>query len=119
MIFSALALMALAPEEAKFVCQTDLPRKARKAKLRAGDVLDSDYPDIHRQFGDETINACVEVGGDGRVRSCTAHGGSDDRVNQHTCNLIKRRFRYEPARDRKKRPIISFVVQKITWKLPE
>jgi periplasmic protein TonB len=119
MIFSALALMALAPEEAKFVCQTDLPRKATKAKRRAGDIQASDYLNIHHQYGNETVNACVEVGVDGRVRSCTAHGGSDVRVDQHSCKVLTQRFRYEPAKDRKKRPINSFIIQKITWKLLE
>jgi protein TonB len=119
MILSALAILALAPEEAKFVCNTTLPRGATKAKLRVGSGLDSSYPNIHHQFGDETVNACLEVGVDGRVLSCTAHGGSDDRINQHTCNVLKRRFRYAPATDRKKRPINSFLTQKITWKLPE
>jgi hypothetical protein len=119
MILSALAFLALAPEDAKFVCQTELPRKATKAKLRVGEVSGSDYPYIHHQFGNETVYACLEVGVEGRVKSCTAYGGSDDRVNQHSCKVLTRRFRYEPAKDRKKRPINSFVVQKIVWKLPE
>jgi periplasmic protein TonB len=119
MILSALALLALAPEDAKFVCQTDLPRKATKAKRLAGEVWNSDYPDIHHQFGNETVYACVEVSVEGRVKSCTARGGSNDQVNQHSCKVLTRRFRYEPAKDRKRRPINSFIVQKIVWKLPE
>jgi hypothetical protein len=118
-MLSALALLALAAEEPKFVCPTELPRRATRAKLRSNEILAADYPYIHHQNLDETVIACVEVGIDGRVKSCTAHGAKDPRVNAQTCYVFARRFRYDPAKDLKKRPINSFVIQKITWKIPE
>jgi periplasmic protein TonB len=119
MSLAALAFIALALEEPKFACRTELPRNAAKAKLRTGNIPSPMYPDIHHQYGDETVQACVEVGVDGRVKSCTASGGSNHDVNTQTCKLIMRWFRFYPATDRKKRPINSFVIQKFIWKLPE
>jgi periplasmic protein TonB len=118
MILGTLAILALAPEASKFNCPTELPPKAKKAKLLKGGN-GSGYPEIAHQSGDETVRACVEVAVDGRVSSCFANGGSNERINQQSCNVIMHRFRYEPAKDRKRNPIRSFVIQKIIWKLPE
>jgi hypothetical protein len=122
MILSALALLALVPEEKKFTCRTELPGGATKAVYAKGAPLSGSYyptGDERTAFNyDETVEACVEIDVNGRVNSCSAQG-SDDFISTYTCKIISRRFQYEPARNRKKRPISSFLTQKVIWKRPE
>ena len=58
------------------------------------------------------------VGTDGRVTGCstvTSSGSSE--LDNETCRLIERRFRYKPAEDPNGNKIPETKVQGVTWKL--
>jgi protein TonB len=56
------------------------------------------------------------VGIDGRVTRCrvTRTSGNAE-LDTTTCQLIERRFRYMPARDRDGNPVVSDVGWRQTW----
>jgi len=61
----------------------------------------SDYPRGAGDAGAEgTVLAHYDVGVDGRVSNCrVVRSSGNAELDQTTCRLIERRFRYEPARD--------------------
>jgi protein TonB len=92
---------------------------AVRAERVSGALLDRDYPVAARQAGIEgTVFVRFEVDPEGRVRTCdvTRSSGSAD-LDSTTCRLIKRRFRYRPARDRSGKPIAESVTNTYDWRL--
>ena len=56
------------------------------------------------------------VGVDGRVSGCHANRSSGlPAVDAEICRLIEKRFRYEPARDARGRPVQSGIVMNHSW----
>jgi protein TonB len=82
-----------------------------------GRLRDSDYP---REVGDAgiggTVSVIYRVGVDGRVSDCrvTRSSGSAT-LDGITCRLIEQRFRYEPSRDIRGRPVPSHIVENHSW----
>jgi protein TonB len=82
-----------------------------------GRLRDSDYP---REVGDAgiggTVSVIYQVGVDGRVSDCRVTGSSgSDILDQVTCRLIEQRFRFEPSRDLRGRPVPSHIVENHSW----
>ena len=57
---------------------------------------------------------------DGRVSDCsiTASSGSTA-LDTETCNILRRRARFTPAKDQAGNPITDSFSQRIRWELPE
>jgi protein TonB len=53
---------------------------------------------------------------DGRVTNCEVVETSDNSaLDENTCRLIMRRYRFEPARDENGRPVRSWVEENHSW----
>lgn len=82
-----------------------------------GDLNFADLPPELRAEGFEgTVGVRYEVEVDGRVGACsvTASSGRES-LDEATCRLIRKRFRFEPARDGAGRPSPSTIVETHTW----
>jgi protein TonB len=83
----------------------------------AGEIRRSDYPRAAREA---RIGGRVEfrftVGPDGRVRDCavTRSSGSSE-LDETTCRLVTRRFRYRPATDARDHPVAEEVEGEHIW----
>ncbi|HEX8532748.1 MAG TPA: TonB family protein [Allosphingosinicella sp.] len=66
-----------------------------------GRIYDSDYPSRSQGTGNrEIVYLRFVVDRDGRVRNCAATRSSGNReLDETTCRLIEKRFRYRPARN--------------------
>lgn len=82
-----------------------------------GRIRNSDYP---RSAGDAGIGGTVSVlfvvAPSGRVTDCEITRSSGDAaLDDTTCDLIIKRFRFDPARDRRGRPVESMVEENHSW----
>lgn len=84
-----------------------------RARWLRGDIWGSDYP---RATG--TVFLRFVVAPNGRVSECsvTRSSGNPD-LDATTCRLIKRRFRYRPARDARGNAIAEVVRGEHVWEL--
>ena len=90
---------------------------AVRARHLRGRIDDSDYPrSAYRQRIGGTVTVRIGVGADGRVSRCTlAQSSGHAELDQATCRLIERRFRYEPARDAAGRPVADELGWRQIW----
>ena len=59
------------------------------------------------------------IGPDGRVASCQVVASSGSAaLDSATCNLLRRRARFTPARDSNGNPAAAQIIQQIEWRLP-
>jgi len=90
---------------------------AEHARYIRGRIRDSDYPEGAarvRAGGVVTVEFVVET--DGRVTQCHVVESSGRRdLDETTCVLIERRYRFEPARDRQGRPVPEINGWEQTW----
>jgi len=81
----------------------------------AGALRDSDYPRAAGGTGG-VVAIAFRVRGDGRVDHCRVIASSGVAVlDQLTCRLVERRFRYRPARDAAGRPVPTELRTSFTW----
>ena len=82
---------------------------ATKPRRIRGDISDRDFRKLPESIKvDGTVTALVTVGTDGRAKACTIERSSGSpQLDARTCELIKQRFVYEPARDAAGRPVES------------
>ena len=88
-------------------------------RLIKGDITGRDYPRAAAEAGATgTVGLRFVVGIDGRVTDCrvTKSSGNAD-LDETTCRLIKKRFRYEPSRDARGRPYADVVTGEQVWEL--
>ena len=91
---------------------------ATRARLIRGSIDGSDYPrSAVRARLSGTVGLRFVVGPTGRVESCavTRSSGSPE-LDETTCRLILRRFRYRPARDVRGRPVADVIVGAHDWR---
>jgi protein TonB len=83
----------------------------------AGRIDNSDYPRAASRIGaGGTVVVHYDVGTDGRVRNCRVFRSSgNDELDDTTCRLIERRFRYEPATDARGEPVVEVAAWKQRW----
>ncbi len=93
----------------------------RRAERVAGNLLDSDYPRSALRMGIEgTVKVRYTVTADGRATRCTILETSGfAELDQTTCRLIERRFRYRPALDASGGPVPQDELKTYDWWLPE
>ncbi len=86
-----------------------------------GRITDADYPRGALNAGASgTVGLRFVVGVNGRVSSCTITRSSGNRdLDETTCKLIQKRFRYVPSRDEAGRPYADTVTGEHRWDLYE
>lgn len=90
---------------------------AARAQRISGRLDNSDYPRSALRAGREgTVSVRYTVEADGRVSDCrvTRSSGHPD-LDETTCRLIERRFRYRPARDSAGRAVPDVLGWKQSW----
>jgi protein TonB len=95
------------------------PARAR-SDLRAF-FSDTDYPpSAVRNEEQGTVRVTLSVGTDGRVTNCTVTASSgSSALDQATCNIMRRRARFTPARDSSGNPTADTITAPpIRWVLP-
>jgi protein TonB len=88
-------------------------------RLIEGDITGRDYPRAAARAGAQgTVGLRFTVGVNGRVTDCqvTRSSGNAD-LDETTCRLIKKRFRYAPSRDASGRPYADVVTGEQEWVL--
>lgn len=90
------------------------PVRARHLK---GRLKSSDYPRAAGDAGAQgTVLAYFDVGVNGRVSGCRVVSSSRNaELDEVTCRLIERRFRYAPARDAEGRAVRDVMGWKEVW----
>ena len=80
----------------------------------------SDYPRGARRAGIEgSVAVRFTVRTDGSVSDCEIiRSTANEELDETTCRLIERRFRYQPARDAAGRPVPEVVTRTFDWMLP-
>lgn len=93
----------------------------RRAERISGALLDSDYPHQALRMGIEgSVKVRFTITEDGRVTRCTILETSGSALlDQTTCRLAERRFRYRPALDASGRPVSQDEVRTYDWWLPD
>lgn len=94
-------------------------RGGTELRLLRGDITDRDYPRAAAEAGAQgTVFARWVVGVDGRVSSCTITRSSGNRdLDETTCRLVRKRFRYAPSRDANGKPYADVVTGEQIWEL--
>jgi len=88
-------------------------------RLLKGDITGRDYPKAAAEAGAQgTVGMRFTVGVNGRVTDCrvTRSSGNAD-LDAVTCQLILKRFRYEPSRDASGKPYADVVTGEQAWEL--
>lgn len=88
-------------------------------RLISRGIRPSDYPKAAFRAGAQgTVGLRFTVGVNGRVTDCsvTRSSGNAD-LDAGTCPVIRKRLRYEPARDAAGRPIATTVIGEQDWRL--
>ncbi|SMF61373.1 energy transducer TonB [Allosphingosinicella indica] len=90
------------------------PRLIRE--LRAGD-----YPRAAADAGiGGTVGVLYTITADGRAVECeVTRSSGDGQLDADTCALVERRYRYDPSRDWRGRPVVSRIEHSITWEVRE
>ena len=89
--------------------------------MRSGSLSNDDYPSSAlRAEAQGTTTVRYTIGTDGRVTGCSVTGSSgNSALDQTTCSLIQRRFRFRPAVDTSGNPVTESRTQRVVWRLPE
>jgi periplasmic protein TonB len=100
------------------------PHKVQSATSARGDLRTlfsaDDYPASAQAAGAEgTAQAQITIGTDGRVVGCNIiRSSGNSALDQATCNIIRRRAKYVPARDSNGQPTTdTLTTPPITWRL--
>ena len=82
-----------------------------------GRIKDSDYPSAAGEAGfSGTVSVRYTVETDGRVSECeVTRSSGNTELDETTCRLIEKRFRYTPSRDAQGRAVPSTVVEDHEW----
>lgn len=91
------------------------PRRIR------GRITDRDYPAVVGEAGGGgMVSVIYTIEPDGRADECRITRSSGNRsLDATTCRLIEERFRFEPSRDRRGRPVRSRMVQDHYWEVQD
>ena len=84
---------------------------------RSGRITDRDYPRAAGEQGASgTVGVRYTVSEQGRVTDCfVTHSSGNAELDTTTCRLIRERFRFEPSRDARGRPVESMIVENHSW----
>jgi protein TonB len=100
------------------------PRKVQSAQSAKGDLRTlfsaDDYPASAQAAGAEgTSQAEITIGPTGQVVGCNiTRSSGNSALDQATCNIIRRRAKFTPARDSNGNPTTdTLTTPPITWRL--
>lgn len=100
------------------------PRKVQSAQSAKGDLRTlfstDDYPAAAQSAGAEgTAQATLTIGPDGRVVGCNlSRSTGNSSLDSATCNILRRRAKFTPARDSNGQPTTDTVTTPpIVWRL--
>ena len=99
------------------------PRVVQKAQSMKGSlqglISGDDYPAAAMRNEEQgTVSIRLTIGSDGRVSGCDiASSSGSSSLDSATCNIIRRRARFTPARDSNGQPTSDSMTQRITWRL--
>jgi periplasmic protein TonB len=100
------------------------PRKVQSAQSAKGDLRTlfsaDDYPASAQSAGAEgTAQATLTIGPDGRVVGCNlSRSTGNSSLDSATCNILRRRAKFTPARDSNGQPTTDTVTTPpIVWRL--
>jgi protein TonB len=100
------------------------PRKTVSAQSAKGDLRSlfsgDDYPASAQSAGAEgTVRASLTIGTDGRVVGCSiTQSSGNTALDSATCNILRRRAKFIPARDSNGNPTTDTVsTPSIVWRL--
>lgn len=93
----------------------------RRAEKIAGTIGENDYPPRAIRNGEQgTVVTRFTISNSGLVTECTATSETGyEALENETCGLIMRRFRFKPALGYDGKAISETRTQRVTWKLPE
>ena len=99
------------------------PRVSQAAKAKGNlPALFStdDYPQSAIRNEEQGTTAVrMTIGADGRVSDCSiTQSSGSSALDNATCNILRRRARFTPAKDQAGNPITDTVSQRIRWELP-
>jgi protein TonB len=91
-----------------------------RAVLVRGRLMNQDYPrEAMRIRAEGTVFVRFTVRTDGRVENCrVTRSSGNEALDETTCRLIERRFRYEPARDAQGRAVPETIQKTYEWFIP-
>lgn len=95
--------------------------QAAKAKANLASLFSTDdYPQSAIRNEEQGTTAVrLSVGPDGRVADCSVTQSSgSSALDGATCNILRRRARFTPAKDQAGNPISDTYNQRIRWELP-
>jgi len=86
-------------------------------RLVRGRLSDRDFPRAAANAGaGGTVEIIFNVEIDGRVTDCDIERSSGNReLDATTCRLVTERYRYQPARDARGRPVPSTIIESHEW----
>jgi protein TonB len=93
---------------------------ARAAERVSGGIENKDYPRAAlRSRAQGSVAVRYTVRADGRVAGCTVlRSSGHPLLDETTCRLIEKRFRYRPALDASGRPVAATEYKSYDWYLP-
>jgi protein TonB len=91
---------------------------AASPKGRGNGIGEDDYPDASRRAEEQgVVRVSYTVGVDGKASACSVTQSSGfPRLDDATCKIIERRFRFNPA-TRDGQPVSEVKVQPVRWQL--
>ena len=80
-----------------------------------------DYPTTALRGGAQgTSSLLITVGVDGRVSHCSNFGSAGNAdIDAAACDAIRKRGRYQPARDAQGKPVVSYLTLRTRWQIPQ
>jgi protein TonB len=90
-------------------------------KGRGNGISEDDYPDASRRAEEQgVVRVTYTVGTNGSVTACSVTKPSGfPRLDEATCKVIQRRWRFNPAKDAAGQPIEETRSQPVRWQLAE
>ena len=100
---------------------TSNPRRAQPLVPPFRVLSDMDYPAAAVRAGEQgVVGLRLDVAADGRVTGCTITSSSGSAIlDSATCELLRRRLRFRPARDAGGKAMPDTYNARIAWRLPQ
>jgi TonB family protein len=97
------------------------PVSAKPANVPGYWATNADYPSSAMRAREEgEVGFLVTIGTDGNVSECRVASSSGfANLDDGTCPLIRRRAKFEPARDAAGAPVTGYYLGRIMWKIPQ
>jgi len=88
--------------------------------LRGGGISEDDYPEASKRAEEQGVTrVSYTVGVDGKASGCSVITSSGfPRLDETTCKLVERRFRFKPA-TRDGKPVTETKQQAVRWQLKD